>query len=209
MKIWKRNAVVAAIVLFVCAAVYLNWSYDQSQEVLGDTTQSVAERTLGEAELVSVDGTLTLEDGVDAAAEGTADDVQTFEEDALTEQDLTAQPSDYFDAARLNREEARDSALSILQQTVDDPDADSTAVSAATDSITAMAEATLAESQIESLVSAKGYADCVAFIGDNSVSVVVSKAEGELDATDVARITDIVCGETSFAANCVKVISAE
>jgi stage III sporulation protein AH len=72
-----------------------------------------------------------------------------------------------------------------------------------------MAEATLAESQIESLVSAKGYADCVAFIGDNSVSVVVSKAEGELDATDVARITDIVCGETSFAANCVKVISAE
>lgn len=209
MKIWKRNAVVAAIVLFVCAAVYLNWSYDQSQEVLGDTTQSVAERTLGEAELVSVDGTLTLEDGVDAAAEGTADDVQTFEEDALTEQDLTAQSSDYFDAARLNREEARDSALSILQQTVDDPDADSTAVSAATDSITAMAEATLAESQIESLVSAKGYADCVAFIGDNSVSVVVSKAEGELDATDVARITDIVCGETSFAANCVKVISAE
>jgi stage III sporulation protein AH len=209
LKIWKRNAVVAAIVLFVCAAVYLNWSYDQSQEVLGDTTQSVAERTLGEAELVSVDGTLTLEDGVDAAAEGTADDVQTFEEDALTEQDLTAQSSDYFDAARLNREEARDSALSILQQTVDDPDADSTAVSAATDSITAMAEATLAESQIESLVSAKGYADCVAFIGDNSVSVVVSKAEGELDATDVARITDIVCGETSFAANCVKVISAE
>lgn len=209
MKIWKRNAVVAAIVLFVCAAVYLNWSYDQSQEVVGDTTQSVAERTLGEAELVSVDGTLTLEDGVDAAAEGTADDVQTFEEDALTEQDLTAQSSDYFDAARLNREEARDSALSILQQTVDDPDADSTAVSAATDSITAMAEATLAESQIESLVSAKGYADCVAFIGDNSVSVVVSKAEGELDATDVARITDIVCGETSFAANCVKVISAE
>jgi stage III sporulation protein AH len=209
LKIWKRNAVVAAIVLFVCAAVYLNWSYDQSQEVVGDTTQSVAERTLGEAELVSVDGTLTLEDGVDAAAEGTADDVQTFEEDALTEQDLTAQSSDYFDAARLNREEARDSALSILQQTVDDPDADSTAVSAATDSITAMAEATLAESQIESLVSAKGYADCVAFIGDNSVSVVVSKAEGELDATDVARITDIVCGETSFAANCVKVISAE
>ena len=29
MKLWKRNAVVAAIVLFVCAAVYLNWSYSQ------------------------------------------------------------------------------------------------------------------------------------------------------------------------------------
>ena len=29
MKLWKRNAVVAAIVLFVCAAVYLNWSYSK------------------------------------------------------------------------------------------------------------------------------------------------------------------------------------
>ena len=28
-QLWKRNAVVAAIALFVCAAVYLNWSYEQ------------------------------------------------------------------------------------------------------------------------------------------------------------------------------------
>ena len=35
MKLWKRNAVVAAIVLFVCVAVYLNWSYDQGQSVSG------------------------------------------------------------------------------------------------------------------------------------------------------------------------------
>ena len=33
MKLWKRNAVVVAIVLFVCAAVYLNWSYQKE----GDT----------------------------------------------------------------------------------------------------------------------------------------------------------------------------
>ena len=29
MKLWKRNAIAAAIVLFVCGAVYLNWSYSQ------------------------------------------------------------------------------------------------------------------------------------------------------------------------------------
>ena len=28
-QLWKRNAVVAAIALFVCAAVYLNWNYEQ------------------------------------------------------------------------------------------------------------------------------------------------------------------------------------
>ena len=38
MKLWKRNAVVAAIVLFVCVAVYLNWSY--SQDGAGETADT-------------------------------------------------------------------------------------------------------------------------------------------------------------------------
>ena len=46
MKVWKRNAVVAAIVLFVCVAVYLNWSYQS-----GETAD--AGKTLGEAALVN------------------------------------------------------------------------------------------------------------------------------------------------------------
>ena len=27
-KLWKRNAVVAVVLLFVCVGVYLNWSYN-------------------------------------------------------------------------------------------------------------------------------------------------------------------------------------
>lgn len=211
MKIWKRNAVVAAIVLFVCVAVYLNWSYDQAESVSGAASEATAEETLGETELVSAQGELALEDSADAAL------VEGEEEEALAEHALTgedtaeaaADSSDYFDTARLNREEARDNALSILQATVDDPSASSEAVSAASESITAMAAATLAESQIESLIAAKGYADCVAFIGDSSVSVVVSTENGELEASDIAKITDIVCGETEFSASDVKVITAE
>ena len=56
MKLWKRNAVVAAIVLFVCVAVYLNWSYDQGQSVsgMGSAAANVtSERNLGEAALVN------------------------------------------------------------------------------------------------------------------------------------------------------------
>ncbi|MCD8189458.1 MAG: SpoIIIAH-like family protein [Clostridiales bacterium] len=208
MNLWKRNAVVAAIVLFVCVAVYLNWSYDQSDTAMGDSSVSTG-KTLGEAELVSSDSEILLSDSsadgsvsADASAESSA-------EDALAEDDLTSSTDSYFDTARLNREEARDSALSILQETVDDPEADETAVSAAAESITAMASATLQESEIESLVLAKGYTDCVAFIGDNSVSVVVSAGGADLEAEDVAVVTDIVCGETDFSASSVKVIQAE
>ena len=38
-QLWKRNAVVAVIAVFVCAAVYLNWSYEQEAgKTLGEST---------------------------------------------------------------------------------------------------------------------------------------------------------------------------
>lgn len=213
MKLWKRNAVVAAIVLFVCVAVYLNWSYDQGQSVsgMGSTTTNVtSERNLGEAALVNSDNALDLEESGASSSGGDSSQAssdQTSGKDGKT--DAKTASGDYFATARVNREEARDNSLSILQKTVNDPDASKDAVKAASDSITAMASATLQESKIESLVTAKGYADCVAFIGENSVSVVVAAKESELKATDVAKITDIVVGETKFSAGDVKVISSQ
>lgn len=195
MKVWKRNAVVAAIVLFVCVAVYLNWSYGRS-----DTASSMngdSAKTLGEAELVAA------ETGELAAMDGSGEITAPVE---LAEEPGT---EDYFAAARLSRQEARDEALSMLQSTVDDPNAAAEVVASAGESIEAMAAVTLTESEIEGLVTAKGYTDCVTYIGDNSVSVVVAAPEGDLQAADVAKITDIVMGETDFSASQVKIIQAE
>ena len=209
MKLWKRNAVVAAIVLFVCVAVYLNWSYGQQEAVNGSSTTPTTvsnaggdAKTLGEAALVSTDS-LTTDDTEEVSLASW--DVAEVNADTSAHSDSDR----YFANARLSREEARASALSILQDTVDDPEASETAVNAAADSITAMASATLAESQIENLVTAKGYTECVAFIGENSVSVVVATPTGTLEAADVAKITDIVLGETDYAASAVKVVLAE
>ena len=193
MKLWKRNAVVAAIVLFVCVAVYLNWSYDQGQSVsgMGSAAANVtSERNLGEAALVNSDGALGLEEG--SASSSAAASPKTEDKTAQKNKDAKTTSDDYFATARVNREEARDNSLSILQKTVNDPKASKDAVDAASKSITAMASATLQESKIESLVTAKGYTDCVAFIGDNSVSVVVKAKNNALKASDVAKITDIV-----------------
>lgn len=48
LKLWKRNGIVLAIVLFVCGAVYLNWSYNKEDATVG--------KTLGEAALVAGKG---------------------------------------------------------------------------------------------------------------------------------------------------------
>ena len=115
--------------------------------------------------------------------------------------------SDYFATARLSRKQARDSAISMLQEAEVDENAEQSVLNEASETLQVLAAYTVAEAQIESLVTAKGYADCVTFMGADSVSVVVSDADG-LDAADVARIKDIVISETSYTADQIKIMEA-
>ena len=188
MKLWKRNAVVAAIVLFVCVAVYLNWSYQQESTDTG--------KVLGQATLVG----------------GRASDPILAPTPAPTESGEpapSATSTGYFASARLNRQQARDSALTILQDTLSNENAEAAAKEEAGAAIETLASTTISEAQIENLVIAKGYADCVAFISDGGVSVVVSATEEGLQDADVARITEIVTGETGVTASQIMIIEAQ
>ena len=188
MSVWKRNAVIVVIVLFVGAAVYLNWSYNQAGTADMDTDGESSSKILGQASLVNGESN---ESGLEA--EG--DDVQEV--------------SGYFATARLNRQQARDSALELLQQAASDEAADQSMIDEANQSIQTMAGYTLTEAQVENLVVAKGYSDCICFIDESSASVVVSSTESGLTDADIARIAEIVCGETKLTMSQVKIIEAE
>ena len=175
-QIWKKRAVAVAVLVFVGAAVYLNWRY--SDNVSNQT------KILGQSTLVS-------------SQEGSQED-NSVEVSAV---------SDYFATARLSRKQARDSAISMLKEAEIDENAEQSILNEASEALQVLAAYTVAEAQIESLVTAKGYADCVTFLGADSVSVVVSDADG-LDAADVARIKDIVISETNYTADRIKIMEA-
>lgn len=185
---WKRNAVVATVLLFVCAAVYLNWRYAgdlADQAVDGQTRQEEGDSTkvLGEASLVGGE-VVDADSGVTAV-------------------------SSYFDTARLSRQQSRDNALSLLREASEQENVDQAVLDEANLAIQTLAGYTMLETQIENLVVAKGYADCVAFMGEEGISVVVSAAEDGLQTEDVAKITDIVLSETDYTADQIKILEAE
>ena len=120
-----------------------------------------------------------------------------------------ASENDYFATARLSRKQARDSAISMLQEAEIDENATEDVCNEASQTLQVLAGYTVAESQIENLVTAKGYADCVVFMGSDSCSVVVASGEEGLTATDVARIKDIVINETQYTAGQIKIMEAD
>ncbi len=206
MKLWKRNAIAAAIVLLVCGAVYVNWNYSQD---------TAAARNLGEAALVgsrqdplaAETAAETAEEGQSTETDGLAD--RTNGQSAGTQAEETPTAGDYFSEARLNRQQARDNALSLLQEAAADEKADQASVDQANVAIQTMASYTMTEAQIENLVTAKGYTDCVAFLGEDGISVVVSALENGMTDTDAARIGEIVKEQTGLRADQIKIIEAE
>lgn len=197
MKLWKRNAIAAAIVLFVCGAVYLNWSYSQD---------TAAGKNLGEAALVGSQNDPLLEKQEEGAA---GEEGAQTEEGTAAQEGADAESGTYFSTARLNRQQARDNALSLLQEAAEDEKADQSSVDQANAAIQTMADYTMTEAQIENLITAKGYADCVAFLGEDSISVVVSAMENGMTDADAARIGEIVMEQTGLKADQIKIIEAE
>lgn len=72
--------------------------------------------------------------------------------------------------------------------------------------IQTMADYTVTEAQIENLVLAKGYADCVAFIGEDSLSLAVAAPESGLTEADTAKLVDVVNQTAGFTADQIKII---
>ncbi|MBE6962972.1 MAG: SpoIIIAH-like family protein [Ruminococcaceae bacterium] len=185
---WKRNTVVATMTVLVCAAVALNWKYSGEEAV--QNAEETGTKILGEAMLVSGQDEENSESGE------TADEASVYT------------GGDYFASARLTRQQARDNAISLLQEAAEQENADQEVANEASEGIQVLATYTLKEAQIENLVTAKGYTDCVAFMGQDSVSVVVSTESGDLTTEDVAKIKDIAITETGLPARSVKIMVA-
>lgn len=185
MKTWKKNLVAAAVLVTVCAGIYVNWLYTEEQATANLTDTLNAEKILSADMLVMNDGS-TL--SIDTGANGTT-------------------ITDYFAAVRLSRQEARDSAVGLLQEAM--AYSEDAQVSQSNQKLEELVQVALCEAQIESLVIAKGYADCVAYISDEGISVAVASPEGGLAKADVAVIADIIMTQSSYTMEDIRVVEVQ
>lgn len=106
----------------------------------------------------------------------------------------------------MTRQTARDEAVEMLEDILNDAEADSAVKEAAVSEASAIAQNILKETNIESLVAAKGFSECVAYINDNTCTIVVN---GDMeDAQNALIVRDIAAAETGFSADQIKIISA-
>lgn len=185
MNNWKKNMIAAGVLVTVCAGIYLNWLYTEDAATTGLEDALSAEKVMNDEMLV-------LSDDMEALAAG---------------ESLENTASDYFASVRLSRQQARDNAVNLLEEAMSY--ADDSKASESSAQLEDIIQTALTEAQIESLVIAKGYTDCVAYMTNEGISVAVSSPEGGLQESDVAVIADIVMSQSDYLLTDIRIVEVQ
>ncbi len=176
-RVGKRNLIIAGVVLLIGVAVALNWIIFANQN----------------AGFKDYDASAGMSSGGAVTTPAAATDTKA-----------SATAESYFSSAQVSLARARDEALEVLQSVVDSAKSDEAAKTQALADISKIAKDMEAESNIETLVVAKGFEQCVAVISSGTINVVV-KAD-KLTPSDIAVINEIVYEQAGIKPANIKIV---
>jgi len=182
MIVGKKQLALASLILILGVAVYINWSFADTEGgslavgapgITEENKEDESEKNYGEAELVNGN----------------------------------TESEDFFAKARLEKQTSRDEAVATLAKMFGDTSADSEQVKAATDKALTTAKTIESESKMETLIRSKGFEDCVVYLSDQSAKVIV-QSDG-LEAAEAARIMEIVVSESEVPSENISIVEVK
>ena len=186
MLIKRRQLIMAALVVALGSAVFVNWYFTSSEgEVKGEsapTNEYV--QNLGEAKYVNSDKV------------GTSDATEKAEAAA-------SKNTDYFASVKLKRTKAHDDALEKLKTLLKEAPEGSKGAEEISNEIEKLSSTIKLEADIEALISAKLKCECVVMINNDNAEVVVTK--GNLNDASILQIMDAVLNNTEVKAENIKI----
>ena len=191
----QRKASLMVLSFAMVLAVYLNWQYAKGARNSYILTDEQIQMTNAQTVMDETDMLMTSDD-YETKNYGDAQLVATTQTDT----------DKYFEQARLSRQKTRDEALDTLQKTLKNAKLTDREKKEATTKLSDIIQNMTSETDIENMVKAKGFSDCVASIADGKISVAVRPVSGELTKSDVAKIRDVVLSKTTISSQNIVVV---
>ena len=199
--ITRKKLTLLSLVVALGVAVYLNWEYSKPTAsaygfTVDSSTQSTVQTAAETEEQVAVDG----------EEQPTAD--KNYGEAQLVSLS-SEEVSKYFDEARLSRSQTRDEALDTLQKSLKNAKLSDEEKKELTEQLSVIITSIAAEGEIESMVKAKGFIDCVAFLDGDKANITVKTKNDELTKSEVAQIRDIVMSKSDVTAQNITIVEVK
>ncbi len=173
----RKNTLVACCILLIGVAVWLNFSFS---DIPAEEIFSSGEDTQTQGKVLG-----------ESTFVGSKSDIE----------------EDYFSVAVINRQRVRDEAIDMLREVVDNVETNSAIRENAFNEMTRMAGETNSEINIENLITAKGFEECVAVVSGDTANIVV-KSDG-LSPEQIAQIQEIVYTQSGTSIENIKIIEKQ
>ena len=193
----KRQLTILTLILALGVAVYLNWEYAKTDSPFALPTQTQAEddALLANAQAENTPVMEALPDKNYGEAQ-----LLSVSEDSSDQ---------YFETARLTRTKTRDEALDKLQQSLKATGLTEEEKAQLKDTLSSTISNISLESDIENLVKAKGFADCVVFVDGEKVDLAVKTGAEGLSKNEVAQLRDIILGKVQTSAQNISIVEVK
>ena len=149
-KAGKRNLLLAASLIIISLAVFLNWRFNEGDNSIDGIVAANADQTETEG---SNDTSKVLGESVEVGS--------------------SVKGQDYFAVSVIDRERVRDEAIETYRNVAESETATQDEKNNALAKMSSLAACMTKEVNIENLIMAKGFEDCVAVVTDAGASVVV------------------------------------
>ena len=191
----QRKASLLILSFAMVIAVYLNWEFSKGARNSYILTDDLVQQTNAEINVSETDMLMTSDD-YETKNYGDAQLVATTKTDS----------DKYFEQARLSRQKTRDEALDTLQKTLKNAKITEVEKKDSTRKLSQIIQDMTSETDIENMIKAKGFSDCVASISGGKISIAVRPANGELSKADVAKIRDVVLSKSSISTQNIVIV---
>ena len=182
MKFQKKYVVLAALVLALGTAVYINWQFAGSNS-------AVTSKELGAASYVNA--TVSSQSTGDEAVQTSA---------------LSKDQKNYFATERTKRQNTQDKIIDEANKVFDLEGVTDDAKSEAQKNVEKLLKTFTIQDSIESIVKAKGFSECLCFISDEGVTVIVP--DTELNDTSSLLIGDAVTSHYEVDFDDISIVGA-
>ncbi len=174
----KKQLMLAGLIVVLGAAVYLNWRFTDNLQMTGqNTSQENSGHTYGEAQLAGTEASEPSEEPTAAA--------------------VMAQ-------AKVSRRQQRETAMAKLEKLVESLDVTDAQKKEALAEVTAMTANAALESELETLICAKGFASSMVYYHEDLVEVLV-ESKDPLTADQVTQIRDVLLSKAPIRADQIKI----
>ncbi len=178
MRVGRRNWVIIGALVLIGGAIVLNWSLFSSSGDGYDYSAGAGMTSLGA---------------------GSEQNGQEKGETSVGDENAA-----YFSATQVSRQRARDEAMEVLRTVIDSEEAVDAVKGQALSDISRIALEIEREANIETLITSKGFAQCVAVVNGESANIIV-ESNGLLP-NEIAQINEIVYEQAGILPANIKII---